>query len=258
MKKIGGKLLAEAIPREDTAPIPIEDTAPVQEICADQESEVSPLYVTEGAESQAPPTRNFGGQPRESTLENKKKREDEPDVCVGAITNLYISKKKECSSQLPNNFLKETIDAQKDAFGIPSDTIVSHATIRGRERIGQNRSKKGPFTHLANIQPALIAICLQMAFFRQSLNAKEGLLLRNSLIDRSAVVQENLILFKEKSNIVNKDARKLGKVTKSWWAVFGDRNKDVQETKRGERFESSCANWTKLPFIVQMYNIIYA
>ena len=41
-------------------------------------------------------------------------------------------------------------------------------------------------------------------------------MLMNSLIGRSAVVQENLISFKEKPNIVNKDASKLGKVTKSW------------------------------------------
>ena len=41
-------------------------------------------------------------------------------------------------------------------------------------------------------------------------------MLMNSLIGRRPVVQENLILFKEKSNIVNKDASKLGKVTKSW------------------------------------------
>ena len=53
VKKIGGKLLAEASPREYTAP--------VQEIGADQESEVSPLYGREGTEEQYPPTRNFGG-----------------------------------------------------------------------------------------------------------------------------------------------------------------------------------------------------
>ena len=80
----------------------------------------------------------------------------------------------------------------------------------------------------------------------------------NSIINRSGVVQENLILFKEKSNMVNKDARNIGKVTKSWWAGFWDSHKDVIETRRGERFESSRPNWTKLLFIVQMYNIIYA
>ena len=40
-------------------------------------------------------------------------------------------------------------------------------------------------------------------------------MLMNRLIDRRPVVQVNLILFKEKPNIVNKDASKLGKVTKS-------------------------------------------
>ena len=66
VKKRGGKLLAEASPREYTAH--------VQEIGANQESEVSPLYGTECAEEQYPPTRNLGDRPRESTLVNKKKR----------------------------------------------------------------------------------------------------------------------------------------------------------------------------------------
>ena len=79
----------------------------------------------------------------------------------------------------------------------------------------------------------------------------------NSLIDRIVVVQEKLISFREKSNIVNKYEIKLVKVTKSWWAGFWDRHKDVLETRRGERFESSRVNWTKLSFIVQMYDIVY-
>ena len=115
---------------------------------------------------------------------------------------------------MPNNFLKDTIDAQKEAFGISSDKIISHNTILNRERRNQNRSKKGPVSPLANIETTLVAICLQMAFFRKPLNIKEGLLLMNILIDRIAVVQENLILLKEKSNMANKDASKLGKVTK--------------------------------------------
>ena len=73
--------------------------------------------------------RNLGGRTREGLLTNKKKREDELDACYCAITNIYIAKKKECSSLLPNNFLKYTIDAQKEDFGISLDTIVSHATI---------------------------------------------------------------------------------------------------------------------------------
>ena len=152
---------------------------------------------------------------------------------------------------IANNFLKDTINAHKEAFGTSSDKFFSHSTIRSRKRRGQNRSKKGPVAPLANIEPALVTICLQMAFFRHPLNAKEGLLLNNSLIDRSDIV-------KEKSNTVNKDAIKLGKVTKSWWVGFLDHHKDVLQTRRGESFEYSRVSWEKLPFIVQMYDIIYA
>ena len=86
VKKRVGKLLAEANPREYTAP--------VQYIGADQESEVSSLYGTEVTEEQYPPTRNLGGRPREITLANKNNREDELDACYCEITNIYISKKK--------------------------------------------------------------------------------------------------------------------------------------------------------------------
>ena len=122
------------------------------------------------------------------------------------------------------------------------DTIVSHATTRSCEIRGQNRSKKGPVAPLVNIEPTLVAICLQMALFRKPLNAKEGIFLMNGLINRSGIVQENLISFKGKSSIVNKDARNLGKVTKSWWAGILDGHKDVLDTKREERFELSRAN----------------
>ena len=91
----------------------MEYTAPVQEIGVDQESAVLPLYVTEGTDEQYPPTRNLGGRPHEITLANKKKRKDELVACYCEITNIYIAKKKEYSSRLPNNFMKDTIDAQK-------------------------------------------------------------------------------------------------------------------------------------------------
>ena len=116
------------------------------------------------------------------------------------------------------------------------DTIVSHAKIRNGERRGKNIIKKGPVAPLEKIEPALIAICLQMAFCRKPLNPKEGLLPMNSLIDRSPLFQEKVILFKEKSNIANKDAIKLEKVTKSWWVGFLDRHKNVLQNRRGERF----------------------
>ena len=85
-------------------------------------------------------------------------------MCYCAITNIFISKKKEYSSRLPNKFLTETIDAQKEASGISSDKLFSHATIQSRERIGQKRIKKGPIALLAKIEPVLVAVCLQMAF----------------------------------------------------------------------------------------------
>ena len=148
-------------PREETARSPGEETEPVQEICAGAGSEVSSLIGTEGAEEQARPSRNFGGRPRGSTLTNKKKREKNLNACLCAITALYAAKKKEYAKKkaycvrMPNTFLKETIEEQKEAFGIPSHTLVSEAKIRSRENRASNTSNKGPAAPLASVEPAL-------------------------------------------------------------------------------------------------------
>ena len=215
---------------------------------------MSPLFGTECAEEQARPTQNFGGRPRESTLVNKKKREKNLDVCICEIGNVHVAKKKECP-RAPNNCLRETIDAQKEVFGISLDALVSENAIRSRKKRASNTSKKGPVAPLASVEPALIAMCLQMALCRQPLNASDETSLMNGLIDNSVAIQENLISFKVNSNTANKDARNPGEVTKSWWAGILDHHSDVLETKRGQPFESSRTNGTKLPFVVQMHDV---
>ena len=96
-------------PREETSLSPGEETAPVQEIRADDGSDVLSLIGTEGAEEQACPPQNFGDRPRGSTLSNKKKKEKNLNACLCAITDLYAAKKKEYCVRMPNKFLKETI-----------------------------------------------------------------------------------------------------------------------------------------------------
>ena len=89
---------------------------------------------------------------------------------------MYAAKKKEYAKKkayymrMPKKFMKETIEGQKKAFGIPSHTQISEGTIRSRENRGSNTSNKGPAAPLASVEPALVAICLDMAKFRQPLN----------------------------------------------------------------------------------------
>ncbi len=46
-------------------------------------------------------------------------------------------------------------------------------------------------------------------------------------------------------------------VTRAWWRGFLKRHKDKIVTKRGEKFALNRSEWTTLPNIKQMYEVIY-
>jgi len=48
-----------------------------------------------------------------------------------------------------------------------------------------------------------------------------------------------------------------GYVTHGWWYGFKRRNRHRLVTKRGEKFSSHHANWTKMKNVCQMYDVIY-
>jgi hypothetical protein len=49
----------------------------------------------------------------------------------------------------------------------------------------------------------------------------------------------------------------LGKVSRSYWKLFMRRNSHRLVTRKGERFASNRADWSKFSYIKQMYDIIY-
>mmetsp|Transcript_22972 Transcript_22972/g.49620 ORF Transcript_22972/g.49620 Transcript_22972/m.49620 type:complete len:94 (-) Transcript_22972:239-520(-) len=48
-----------------------------------------------------------------------------------------------------------------------------------------------------------------------------------------------------------------GTVTKGWWRGFNSRYRHRLVKRRGEKFACNRSDWTKLPNIVQMYDVIH-
>jgi len=83
----------------------------------------------------------------------------------------------------------------------------------------------------------------------------EGIALMNTII-AGTKFKEDLRRFQEERKLGDKMFQR-GIVTEGWWSGFKRWYRHRLVTRRGERFACNCADWTKLPNIVQMYNIIY-
>ena len=98
-------------------------------------------------------------------------------------------------------------------------------------------------------------ICIQMGKFRQPLSCMEAIQLMNNLIHQTNS-QERLADFQRIRNL-GSNSFQYGLVTKAWWRGFLKRHEHEIVTKRGEKFALNRSEWTTLPNIKQMYDVIF-
>ena len=133
---------------------------------------------------------------------------------------------------------------------------MSRRTIHTRVYRGSVLSKhRGSKSPLEQVETALVQICIQMGKIRQPLNCTEAIQLMNNLICNTDT-QAKLAEF-QKSRKLGDDDFKYGTVTKAWWRGFLRRHEHEIVTKRGEKFALNRSDWTTLPNIKQMYEVIY-
>ena len=77
----------------------------------------------------------------------------------------------------------------------------------------------------------------------------------NDMIENTNTKQK-LIEFQQSRKLGTYGFEK-GKVTNGWWRGFLRRNENKLVTKRGEKFALNRHDWTTLPNIKQMYEVIY-
>ena len=73
---------------------------------------------------------------------------------------------------------------------------------------------------------------------------------------KNANTKQKLIEFQQTRRLGTYGFEK-SKVTSGWWRGFLRRNEDKLVTKRGEKFALNRHDWTTLPIIKQMYEVIY-
>ena len=106
----------------------------------------------------------------------------------------------------------------------------------------------GQVSPLAEIEPIVVGIILQMARIRQCLNPSKGLALVNSIIEGTKV-QDNLKKWKQKNT-----PNSTGTVGQGYWRSFLKRYKNQIVSKRGQKYELNRQNWTTYANFSNMYN----
>ena len=176
------------------------------------------------------------------------------DVITSVMVNETAGKKAK-GMRVEKGFLDRLIKEKKKEFGVVSD--ISKKTIQNRVSRGIVFAHHGAKSPLFEVEAerALVELCIQMGKIRQPLNVTEGIEVMNNLIEGTEV-QQDLIAF-QKSRKLGKEDFEHGKVTKGWWVGFLKRHEHEIVTKRGEKFALNRAEWTTLPNISQMYDVIY-
>jgi hypothetical protein len=180
--------------------------------------------------------------------------------CSNSIAQEYQKKQREADGErrVGKGLLNIIINKKKREFGVHEDHYISHKTIRARLYRKQPVTIRGGGVQspLADIEQVFVDLCRGMGKIRQPLTVMESMVLMNSLID-GTVYQKRLIEYKLRRGSQEMNNDDLGKVGRGWWDGFIKRHKGVLVTKRGERFACNRADWTKRPYIKQMYDVVY-
>ena len=134
-------------------------------------------------------------------------------------------------------------------------TDISKKTIQNCVTKGHLTTHHGAKSPLQDVEHALVALCIQICKIHQPLNAKEAVSCMNDLI-QGTDAQKELIAF-QKTRKIGKEDFEYGVVTNGWWKGFLKRHGHEIVTKQGEKFALNRAEWTTLPNIEQMNDVIY-
>ena len=105
------------------------------------------------------------------------------------------------------------------------------------------------------MEDTLVDICIQLGKIRQPLDCGEAVKLANDLI-KGTEIREQLIEFQTSRKLGGEDFT-YRTLSNGWWDGFLRRHGHKIVTKHGERFACLRSDWTTLPSIRQMYDVIY-
>jgi hypothetical protein len=200
------------------------------------------------------------GRPAGTTMVDQRVRCKAKTDCLNEIATTFAKEKKEnriLKKNAPTNFLKELIKDKWDEYNLDTDQIVSCSTIRSRLTRGSHVSNHVGCRPLLpeEIEKVVVDIVVTMSKIRHPLSVFEIVELANSVIEKTEY-QQTILNWKLKHfpHLPRDGGNKLGY---GWWKGFSKRHSDRLVVKRGERFASDRAEWSKEIYIRQMYDVIY-
>jgi hypothetical protein len=150
-------------------------------------------------------------------------------------TQQAIAKQK--ATRLQKGQLTVIIVECKSKHGIEESVDINAATIRQRIKRNTVSSLKGTKSPMADIEPYLVSLILQLANMRIPITTAQGLQLCNSII-KGTKFQRTICEFQK--NNLRSVTNELGP---GYWQGFLKRNKHLIKTKRAVKFDTKRAEW---------------
>ena len=129
---------------------------------------------------------------------------------------------------------------------------INAATIREWIKKIMVSSLKGTKSPMADIEPYLVSLILQLANMRAPITTAQGLQLCNSII-KGTKFQHTVSEF-QKHNL-RSVTNELGP---GYWRGFLNRNKHLIKAKRAVKFDTKRAEWCTYQNLEEMYNEVYS
>jgi hypothetical protein len=199
------------------------------------------------------------GRPSGTTAADQRERQKLKTECVNCITTTFAKEVEKCkrlNRNAPSKFLKHLILQKWEEYDLDPNHVVSCNTIRSRLQRGNLLSERIGSRPLlpVEVEKVVVDIVVMMAKIRHPLSVCEIVELANSVIEKTEY-QETIS--KWKSSHFPHLPLQSSKLGYGWWRGFSNRHNDVLVVKRGERFASDRAEWSKEIYIRQMYDVIY-
>ena len=99
---------------------------------------------------------------------------------------------------LPKGLLDEIIEDSKLKHGLDDEVVILKDTVRQRLKRGSTNRHAGQVTPMAEMEPYLVELILQLAKMRTPITSAQGLELANSLISGTKM-EDKLVEWKSKN-----------------------------------------------------------
>jgi len=186
------------------------------------------------------PPNLLGGRPKGSTvsrsLELKTRIRDAMDDAVREFKKAQVHGKA-TKERLKKGALTEIIAESKRKYFLEDNITINEGSIRQRLKRDTKSGIKGTKSPMAQIEPYIINMIIQLANMRVPITTSQGLQLCNSII-KGTKYERDVMEFKKKS--LRNVTQELGP---GYWRGFLQRNKHLIRAKRAVKFDTNRAEW---------------